>query len=150
MAAPWNENENRILVENIVDGFPVQRMKDLIPDREIGGIKQKAQLLGYGVKTSKIDDMARFYSGINTRNRGSNVSTENDEPIGIVDTLGEAQPTTASQSNSFEHLESEAKIIAHDGFTANELAVKILRDNRLKANPDIIYQLSLHILKEQL
>ena len=56
----------------------------------------------------------RFYSGINTRNRGSNVSTENDEPIGIVDTLGEAQPTTASQSNSFEHLESEAEIIAHD------------------------------------
>ena len=146
MAAPWDENETRILAENIVDGLPVQSMKELIPIRGMGGIIQKAQQLDYGVKTSKVDGITRFYPNRKSRSRESRISTENDEPIGIVDTLEDIQ----FQQAVLEHIEPEADIVPYDGFSANELAINILRDNGLDANPDIIRYLSIHILGGEL
>lgn len=148
MAARWTENDTRLIIINLVDGFPVQQMMELFPNRSEGAIRLKAQDYDFGVTTSVEDGITRFYENIKSRVRNVNALSEIDEVNSIVHTLESAQPAQAMPSHSIDHLEPETRIVP-DGFSANELAVNFLRDNRLNPSPEIIYQISLHILKEQ-
>lgn len=41
----------------------------------------------------------------------------------------------------------KSSVRQHNGFIANQLAVKILRDNRIEVNPEMIHYLSTRILR---
>jgi 3'-phosphoadenosine 5'-phosphosulfate sulfotransferase (PAPS reductase)/FAD synthetase len=65
MAARWSTRELTTLSKNLVDGFPVQHMMNLIPHRSAGAIiKQASRRNDYGIKTSKADRITRFYNRI--------------------------------------------------------------------------------------
>lgn len=147
MAPRWTERELNTLSQNLVDGFPVPNMIELIPSREIGGIKQKAQDFGFGVITSKVDRITRFYANIRTRVRGANVSTEVDEVSDIINVIEVAQPPQAVPNHGIAHTEPSGEIIPYNGLSANALAIQMLREKNLSVNPDIIHTLSVHILQ---
>lgn len=143
MAAPWSQRELSTLSQNLSDGCRVELMMTLIPTRGIGAIKQKAQDFGFGVTTSKEDGITRFYENIKSRPRGANASTEVDEVNSIMVT----QPLQAVQNHGIAPLEPEGEIIPYNGLSANTLAIRMLSENNLCINPDIVYTLSLHILQ---
>jgi hypothetical protein len=147
MAAKWSQRELNMLAQNLVDGFPVQSMEELIPTRNIGGIILKAQDFDFGIKTSKVDGITRFYVGLKSRTKHATALSEIDEINSIASDIEVAQPNVTVSSNSIDYLEPETRIIAYDGFSANALAVRMLDENNLNGDPEIIYQLSLHILK---
>lgn len=150
MAARWSQDELNLLEQNLVDGFPVQRIKELIPTRELSAIIQKAQDFGFGITTSKEDGITRFYENIRSRVRGANALPETGEINSIIDILGAAQLAQAVPRHSIDHLEPETRIVLYDGLSANNLAIRILTENNLSVDPDIVCTLSKHILKEQL
>lgn len=151
MAAKWTDDELTVLTQNLVDGFPVQRMKELISSRERGGaIQLKAQDFDYGVTTSKVDGIKRFYADIKSRILRTRAVSEMDDVNHIVNTIEAAQLTQAVPSNAVQHVEPETRIIQHDGLSANTLAVRMLTENNLSVDPDMVCMLSKHILKEHL
>lgn len=149
MASLWSERELSTLSQNLHDGFPINSMTVLIPTRGIGAIKQKAQDFGFGVTTSKEDGITRFYENIKSRVRGANALSEINEVSRIINTIEAAQPQQAMPSNDIDHLEPETRIVPYDGLSANTLAVRMLTENGLSVDPDIVHTLSLYILKEQ-
>lgn len=149
MAARWTDDDTDLLTNNLVDGIAVQYMMALFPNRSEGAIIQKAQDFEFGVITSREDGITRFYENIKSRVRGANALPVIDEVSSIINAIEVAQPPQAVPSNSIDHLEPETRIIAYDGLSANALAVRILAENNLRVDPDIVHALSLHILKEQ-
>lgn len=149
MAAVWTERELSMLSQNLHDGFPIHSMTVLIPTRGIGAIKQKAQDFGFGVTTSGEDGITRFYENIKSRVRGANALSVIDEVSSIINAIEVTQLPQVVLSNDIDHVEPATRIIAHDGFSANALAVRMLTENDLSVDPDIVHALSLHILKEQ-
>lgn len=133
MAAQWTQNELTTLSRYLNDGFPVYLMMSHIPSRTEGAILQQALRLSYSVKTFKDDGIKRFYHGVNRRS----TTTEN------------VQVSVADEA-PMRHSEPATRIVPYDGFSANSLAVRMLIENNLSVDPDIIYQLSLHILKGML
>jgi hypothetical protein len=150
MAARWSTRELTTLSKNLVDGFLVQRMMTLIPNRSDGAIKLKSQGFGFGVKTSNEDGATRFYTNIKSRVRHANALADIDEINSIVSDIEVAQPNATVSSNSIDNLEPAAHIITYDGLSANTLAVRMLTEHNISINPDIVYMLSLHILKGHL
>ena len=147
MGARWTDNDTELIFNNLVDGFPVQYMMALFPDRSEGAIKLKAQEFGFGVKTSKVDGITRFYADIKSRVRHANTSIGIDEVNSIINAIEASVLAQAVPSTGIDHAEPATRIIAHNGFSANALAVRILTEYKLDGDPEIIYQLSLHILK---
>ncbi|HEX5329986.1 hypothetical protein [Sulfuricurvum sp.] len=133
MAQKWSPTELTTLLKYLNDGFPVYLMMRHIPYRSEGAIIQQALRRNYRIETYKDDGIKRFYHGV-TRRRST--VTENLEVSVAAEFL-------------MEHLEPETRIIAHDGLSANTLAVRMLTENDLRIDPDIVHTLSLYILKEQ-
>jgi hypothetical protein len=147
MGARWTDNDTELMLNNLVDGFPVQYMMELFPRRSEGAIQLKAQAFDYGVTTSKVDGITRFYANIKSRVRDVNTLSEIDEGNSIINAIEAAQLTQAAPSNSIDYLEPETRIVPHDGFAANARAVKILAENSLDGDPDVVCMLAKHILK---
>lgn len=147
MAARWTNNDTELMLNNLVDGFPVQQMMALFPHRSKGAIKLKAQDFDFGIKTSKVDGITRFYVGLKSRTNHATALSEIDEVNSIINAIEAAQLPEAVSSTGIQYSEPETRIIAYDGFSANALAVQMLEDYNLDGDPHIIYQLSLHILK---
>lgn len=147
MAARWTNNDTELMLNNLVDGFPVQQMMALFPNRSEGGIILKAQDFDFGIKTSKVDGITRFYVGLKSRTKHAIALSEIDEVNSIINAIEASQPAKTVASTGIQHSEPETRIIAYDGFSANALAVRMLDEINLDGNPEIIYQLSLHILK---
>jgi hypothetical protein len=147
MAAQWTDNELNTLAQNLADGLPAQRMENLIPDRSLTAIIKRAQDFDYGIKTSKEDGIIRFYADIKSRVRYASASTGTDEVDSIINAIEVAQPAQAVPNHSIDYLEPETRIVPYDGFAANARAVKILAENSLDGDPDVVCMLAKHILK---
>lgn len=138
MAAKWTNDELTVLTQNLVDGFPVQRMKELIPSRESGGaIQLKAQGFDYGVTTSKVDGIKRFYAGLKHRQGEVRVAATNDVEVPVAVEV----PTIQVEPR---------RIIANSGLQANSIAIRMLTEYNLSVDPDIVRCLSIHILGGEL
>jgi hypothetical protein len=144
MAAKWSQRELNMLAQNLVDGFPVQHMMALFPNRSEGAIKLKAQGFAFGVKTSNEDGVIRFYANIKSRVRHANTLTDIDENNSI-NAIKVVQPSVTVPNNSI--LEPEACIVTYDGLSANTIVVRMLTEYNIDIDPDIVYVISKHILK---
>ena len=133
MASTWSPQELRML-SHISERATVDQMMQLIPNRSKGAIIQKAQEFDFGITTSKEDRVTRFYLGLKHRQGGARIAATNDVEVPVATEV----PAVYAEPQ---------RIIAYDGFSANALAVRMLDENNLDGNPEIIYQLSLHILK---
>ena len=149
MAVRWTNDDEELFKNHLVDGIPVQYMMALFPSRSEGAIRLKAQVFEFGVITSREDGITRFYENIKSRVRGANALSETDEVSSIINATEVAHPPQAVLSNGVDHSEPETHIIQYDGLSANVLAVRMLTENDLSVDPDIVHALSLHILKEQ-
>lgn len=134
MAARWLQDELNTFEHNLVDGFPVQQMMELIPGRSEGAIIQKAQAFGFGVITSKEDGITRFYSGLKHRQGEERIAATNDVQVAVAVEV----PTLLAEPQ---------RIVSHDALFANNLAVKFLVENNLSTDPKMVYEQSLLILK---
>jgi hypothetical protein len=143
MAAKWSQRELNMLAQNLVDGFPVQHMMALFPNRSEGAIKLKAQGFAFGVKTSNEDGVIRFYANIKSRVRHANTLADIDENNSI-NAIKVVQPSVTVPSNS---ILEEACIVTYDGLSANTLVVRMLTEYNIDIDPDIVYVISKHILK---
>jgi hypothetical protein len=147
MGARWTNNDTELMLNNLVDGFPVQQMMALFPNRSEGAIRLKAQDFDYGIKTSKEDGITRFYADIKSRVRHANALPDMDDVNRIVNAIEAAQLTQAVPNHSIDHLEPETRIIANiSAKDANDKAVKMLFENGLEPTPKIVYYLSTHIM----
>lgn len=79
MAARWTQNELSTLLQNLADGFHLNQMIPLIPNRTVGAIIRQSSRRNYRVETSKVDRLARFYYGVNRRR----VTASNDLEVSI-------------------------------------------------------------------
>ncbi|MDD3597089.1 hypothetical protein [Sulfuricurvum sp.] len=138
MAQQWSSNELSTLLKHLHDGFPVYLMMRHIPYRTEGAIIQQALRRNYRIETYKDDGIKRFYHGVTRRRGGQRIATTEDTQLSVA--------TEAL----IRHLEPETRIIQHDGLSANTLAVRMLTENNLSVDPDIVCMLSKHILKEHL
>jgi hypothetical protein len=145
MAARWTDNDTEMVLNNLVDGVPIQQMMALFPNRSEGAIKLKAQGFAFGVKTSNEDGVTRFYANIKSRVRHANTLTDIDEINSIANAIKVAQPNVTVPSNSI--LEQEACIVTYDGLSANTIVVRMLTEYNIDIDPDIVYVISKHILK---
>lgn len=137
MAARWTQYEMTTLLHNLSDGFPVHRMMELLHHRRSeGAIIQQALRRNYRTETSTVDGITRFYQGVTRRRSELRNAATNDVEVPVAAEV----PTI--------HAEQQ-RIVPHDGLSANTLAVQILTENNLSVDPDIVYTLSSHILKEQ-
>jgi hypothetical protein len=143
MAAHWTDNDTEMVLNNLVDGLPVQQMMALFPNRSEGAIKLKAQGFAFGVKTSNEDGVIRFYANIKSRVRHANTLTDIDENNSI-NAIKVVQPSVTVPSNS---ILEEACIVTYDGLSANTLVVRMLTEYNIDIDPDIVYVISKHILK---
>lgn len=137
MAARWTQRELTTLVDNLSDGFPVQQMRELLHHRRTArAIMQQAWNRNYRTKTSTVDGITRFYHGVTRRRRDRQIITATED----------VQVAVAVEVPAV-HAEPQ-RIIANNGIAANTLAVRMLTENNLSVDPDIVHTLSLHILKE--
>jgi hypothetical protein len=90
MSARWNNEENQLIANLLVDGVTVDSVHEQLPYRSIGALEKKALQLNYRTQTSRVDRIKRFYLGIAHRNRRpTEVTTEDDnnilEPVESLD-----------------------------------------------------------------
>lgn len=133
MAARWTERELTTLSQNLVDGFSVPDMWELLHNRRTeGAIIQKALKHNFRIETS--DGITRFYHGVTRRRGGRRSAATNVDQIAVATDV----PALAAEPQS---------IIPYNGLSANALAIQMLREKNLSINPDIVHTLSVHILQ---
>jgi len=140
----WTEQEKLILSNNISDGMLVSEMCKLIPSRPESGIIRVAQTLDFGVKTK--DGVKRFYANKSTRNRQKKTATQTI--VGEPRTAPTVQAPTISEKPTKLSDAIIAKSIskpADTGLSANTRAIKMLRDEQLPINADIVYKIASYI-----
>jgi len=93
MRAKWKNGDEQILKVNLYDGVLVDDIVAVLKDRTKKAIIQRAQALGYGIKTE--GNLMKFYNNINRRNRRSDKAVKtitgtfkNEQPLQV--------PTTTS------------------------------------------------------
>lgn len=133
MAALWSSHELSML-SNLSDGITLDQIMQFIPNRSAGAVIQQALKRNYRIETSKVDGIARFYQGVTRRRGGRRMAATNNLQVAVEVPTIQVEPP---------------RIIVNTGLQANNLAIRMLTENNLSADPDIIYQLSLHILKER-
>lgn len=134
MAARWTERELSTLSHNLVDGFSVPDMRELLHTRRTeGAIIQKALKQNFRTETS--DGITRFHHGVTRRRGGRRSAATNDVQVAVATDV----PALAA--------EPRGEIIPYNGLSANALAVQMLREKNLSINPDIVHSLSVHILQ---
>ena len=145
MAIKWKNGDENILKANIYDGAIVATIVALFPKRTERAIIQRAQALGYGVKTE--DNSMKFYDNINRRYGRSNKVKIVGEPRVTTNNF---TPTIASETINTESDDIVSDIALnkeYKGLKAYANAMDMLSGNNLPLEHDMICMLSTYILK---
>ena len=154
----WSTTELNTLSTNLTDGLPLQVLENLLTARTPKAISKKALAYNYSSKT--VDGITVMKLGINRRVRRGKSNQR------IVDETASTETTTAivtseprntanisTPETTSECLDNKSDVIVAEiaskpinGLEANQLAITMLRAEKLPIEPTIVCILSEYIL----
>lgn len=135
MSARWTPEEDKTLLENVVEGVEVSILMELLPNRSIHAITSRAKShLGYGVKHGRFN-----------KNVSEDIETADEADItgNNITPTESLEGTTKLQSS--EIISDEALKPISIGLKANSIVIRMLTTEHLEVNAKIVYKLSTYI-----